>query len=121
MGNIINYIKKHNPNVFSLMTSLLLALWFNGVSGLLHDLVPNKNTNIYLLLMVFPLFIFLLDNGNLNELNSMPDAYPINAAIYAQNPEFLTNRKSSLINNIKIPTSIPSQIPMRVPISVPIK
>ena len=89
MGSAISYVKKHNPNLYSLMTSLLLALWFNGVSGILHELIPNKNTNTYLLLMAFPLFIFLLDNGKLDELYHIPNVYPINAAIYAQNPGLL--------------------------------
>lgn len=79
MANFLTYYKKHNPNLYSLMVSLLLSLWYNGISGLLNHYWPNRTLVISAIFLIIPIIIFLTDDGQLNELYVPPSInYPIN-------------------------------------------
>lgn len=81
MTNFLSYYKKYHQNLYSLIVSLLLATWYNGVSGLLNYYLPNRGPFISIILLIIPLFIFLMDDGKLNELYLPPGIqYPIIAS-----------------------------------------
>lgn len=73
MANFLSYYKKNNPNLYSLLVSLLLALWYNGISGILNYYWPNKGPALSIVFLMLPLLIFLTDDGHLNELYKPPD------------------------------------------------
>lgn len=81
MANFLSYYKKHNSNLYSLIVSLLLALWYNGITGILNYYLPNRGLFISTFLLVIPITIFLTDDGHLDELYAPPQmAYPILAS-----------------------------------------
>ena len=75
--NFLTYYKVTNPNLYSLMVSVLLAVWYNGISGLLNHYFPNRGLMLSLVLLIIPLTVFLLDDGDLGELYHIPNVnYP---------------------------------------------
>jgi len=81
----LSSIKYFNENIYSLAVSLLLALWFNGVSGLINYYLPNRGLAISIVLLLIPLVVFLSDNGKLDELYKPPNIeYPILASTVQQ-------------------------------------
>ncbi len=74
MPHFIEKVKDFSPNMHSLLVSFLLALWYNGIAGLLNHYIPNRGLTISLILMSIPLIIFLSDDGKLNELYKSPNA-----------------------------------------------
>ena len=75
--NFLTYYKITNPNLYSLLISMLLAVWYNGISGLLNYYFPNRGPGMSLVLLIIPLTVFLLDDGDLGELYSIPKVnYP---------------------------------------------
>ncbi len=68
MANFLTYYKKHNPNMYSLLVSFFLALWYNGISGLLNYYWPNRGPALSVIFLLVPLLIFLTDDGHLDEL-----------------------------------------------------
>jgi hypothetical protein len=72
MANFLTYLKKHNINLYSLVVSLLLALWYNGIAGLLNYWIPVRGPLISSILLLIPIVILLTDDGNLNELYNAP-------------------------------------------------
>lgn len=78
MANFLTYYKKYNPNLYSLMVSLLLALWYNGISGMLNYYWPVRGPHISFVFLLLPIILFLSDDGQLNELYAPPGIqYPI--------------------------------------------
>lgn len=73
MANIIAYYRKHHHTIYSLIVSVLLALWFNGITGLLNYFLPDRGLYLSLLIALIPLIIFLIDDGNLDELYKPPE------------------------------------------------
>jgi len=79
MANFLTYYKKYNPNLYSLLVSLLLALWYNGISGMLNYYWPTRGPYISVVFLLLPIILFLTDDGHLDELYKPPGiAYPIN-------------------------------------------
>ena len=77
MVNFLTYFKKFNPNMYALTVSVLLAMWYNGISGLINYLFPERGFYLGLALLVIPLAIFLTDDGNLDEIyQPVDDQYP---------------------------------------------
>lgn len=70
MANFLTYLKKNNGNIYSLMVSILLISWYNGLVGILNFFFPGRGLLVALLLVVIPLLVFLTDDGNLDELYS---------------------------------------------------
>ena len=81
MTNFLSHYKKYNPNLYSLMVSLLLAIWYNGVTGIINYYLPNRGPFISIFLIMVPIFVFLTDDGRLNELYAPSNIqYPILAS-----------------------------------------
>ena len=72
MPNFLTYSKKYNPNMYSLLVSFFLALWYNGISGLLNYYWPNRGPALSVIFLLIPLLIFLTDDGHLDELYRAP-------------------------------------------------
>lgn len=79
MANFLTYYKKHNPNMYSLLVSFFLALWYNGISGMLNYYWPNRGPALSIIFLLIPLLIFLTDDGHLNELYRAPSDDKSNA------------------------------------------
>jgi hypothetical protein len=85
MVNFLSYYKKNNPNIYSLLVSFFLAVWYNGISGLLNYYFPVRGISLSILFLIIPLMIFLTDDGQLNELYSQPvDGFEADNANIAQ-------------------------------------
>ena len=65
--SFLTYYKVTNPNLYSLIVSVLLAVWYNGVYGLLNYYFPHRGLGISLILLMIPLIVFLSDDGELSE------------------------------------------------------
>lgn len=88
MVNFLTYYKVTNPNVYALMVSMLLAIWYNGIAGLINYYWPVRGPFISLIFLILPLIIFLSDDGKLDELVSVPNiTFPINSAAVASIPQ----------------------------------
>jgi hypothetical protein len=86
MANFLTYYKKNNPNLYSLLVSLLLALWYNGISGMLNYYWPSRGPKISIIFLVIPVILFLTDDGQLDELYATPGInYPISMKENNQN------------------------------------
>lgn len=68
MPNFLTYYKKHNSNIYSLLVSLLLAFWYNGIAGLINYYLPNRGPFISVVFLIIPIIMFLTDDGHLDEL-----------------------------------------------------
>lgn len=86
MANFLTYYKKHNRNIYSLLVSILLALWYNGIAGLLNYYWPERGPALSIIFMSLPLLIFLTDDGHLDELYNPPSSSTI-ANITATNQD----------------------------------
>lgn len=92
MTNFLSYYKNYNKNLYSLIVSLLLAFWYNGITGIINYYLPNRGPYISIILMMLPLFIFMTDDGKLNELYAPPNIqYPILAS--TQHFQNIQNKK----------------------------
>lgn len=65
---MLSYLRKYHRNIYSIIISFLLAVWFNGVSGLVTIWFPHKNVIISLMLMIIPILILMTDDGTLNAM-----------------------------------------------------
>ncbi|QKF94605.1 hypothetical protein QKU48_gp1147 [Fadolivirus algeromassiliense] len=78
MFSPLSYLKKNNQNLYSLVVSLLLALWYNGISGLINHYMPNRGPMLSITLLIIPLAMFLSDDGHLDELYKPAEIqYPV--------------------------------------------
>jgi hypothetical protein len=95
MANIIAYFRQHHHTIYSLIVSLLLVLWYYGVTGILNHFMPERGLYLSILIAVIPLTIFIIDDGNLDELYKQPNKnYPAIATTMnlADIPEKFTDR-----------------------------
>lgn len=105
MANFLTYFKKNNPNMYSLIVSLLLALWYNGISGLINHYMPNRGPILSFSLLMIPLTIFLTDDGHLDELYLPSNIqYPViissqapSAKVVANNNGFAAKRTEKFV------------------------
>lgn len=96
MANFLTYYKKHNSNLYSLVVSLLLALWYNGISGILNHYYPQRGPILSIIFMVIPLIVFLTDDGRLNELYEPPSIeYPIGQKVDIAIPAIISSSNPS--------------------------
>lgn len=77
MPNFLSYYKKNNPNIYSLLVSVLLAVWYNGISGLLNYYWPSRGPTLSIIFLCIPLIVFLTDDGHLDELYRPPTSYKV--------------------------------------------
>jgi len=85
MANFLTALKVSSPNMYCLIVSLLLAVWYNGIAGLLNYLFPDRGIVLSLLLIMIPIVIFLTNDGALNELYAYPKDAKDNIHIAAGN------------------------------------
>jgi hypothetical protein len=69
---MLNILKKQYPNIYVIIISLAVALWFSGCNRLIDHFSPNNVEN-GLLLCVISLIIVYMDDGKLNELHNADD------------------------------------------------
>jgi hypothetical protein len=94
MSNFITNLKKNHTNIYALVVSLLLAVWYNGISGLITVLFPNRGMSLSIIMLIVPVVFFLLEDGKLEELYKAPNVeYPVMASAYeAQKKEKFNNK-----------------------------
>ena len=68
MANFLTKLKKKYKNLHSLTVSLLLAIWYNGISSLINLWFPGRGFSIIMIMLLLPLVIFLIEDGGLDEL-----------------------------------------------------
>ncbi len=95
MFNPLSYLKKNHQNLYSLLVSLLLALWYNGIAGLINYYMPNRGPLLSFSLLIIPLVVFLSDDGYLDELYKPTDIqYPVITTTAAQSSNTASARRS---------------------------
>jgi hypothetical protein len=92
MGIILD-LKHNKPNLYSLLISLMLSLWYNGVSGMLNHFVPDRGFKISLILLLLPLLFLLSDDGSLSELYNGNSAKAGQITTIAVNDDSRNNRR----------------------------
>lgn len=70
MANFLTYCKSNHPNIYSLLVSILLVMWYNGAIGVINFLFPVRGLAISILLILIPITVFLTDDGKLDEMHS---------------------------------------------------
>lgn len=81
MANFLSYYRKYYPNIYALMVSVLLSLWYTGLTGLFNYYFPNRGPALSLIFLIIPLAIFIGDDNKLDELYKIGDANPSNPAV----------------------------------------
>lgn len=64
------YISLRNkyPNTYIVIISVLVTLWFQGMTRIIDKLFPNKSLKINMWLMVIPLLLMYFGDGRLEEI-----------------------------------------------------
>lgn len=68
---MINYIKNNYKNLYIILVSFMIGLWFNGISKLVHYVFPHKNISEILILLFVPVVFFYIDDNSLSELYNL--------------------------------------------------
>ena len=84
---MLSILKKSVPNLYILIVAIAVSLWFEGINVIISHIIPNKTLNTGFLLCVIALFIFYLDDGNLNELYNLNTSTTAAAAISSKSGE----------------------------------
>lgn len=83
----LSSLQHNHANIYSLIVSLLLAVWYNGISGAINYYLPERGPFILFLMLTIPLVVFLIDDGNLDELYTAPNIkYPILSGVMGNQP-----------------------------------
>lgn len=77
MANFLTYYRKNHPNLYALIVSVLLSLWYNGLTGIFNHYFPNRGPVLSLIFLIIPLAVFLGDDNKLDELYKIGDANPV--------------------------------------------
>ncbi len=77
---MLKIIKKEFPNLYIIIISLAIAIWFSGCSRLIDNLVDDTLKS-GILLCSLSLFILYLDDGKLDELHDKDNNVNTAAAI----------------------------------------
>ena len=79
---VLSYLKDLNQNVYSMVVSVLLVLWFNGISGILNYYYPTRGPLISVILLIIPAVLFYMGDGNLDKLYKQHNIeYPILSSV----------------------------------------
>ena len=74
---MIKFLKKHMPNIYKIIVAIAICIWFDGINMITHSfLTPSRNVGI--LFCCISLFIFIMDDGSLNELHNIPEKHDPN-------------------------------------------
>lgn len=65
---MIKQLKASMPNVYILIVAISISLWFEGIGIITRYLIPGRDIHTGLLMCGIALTVFLMDDGNLNEL-----------------------------------------------------
>lgn len=65
---MLSQLKSSAPNLYILIVAVGISVWFEGVATVVRHFVPNRDLKAGIMMCLFALGIFLLDDGNLNEL-----------------------------------------------------
>ena len=65
---MISYIKANYQNIYILLVSLMIGIWFNGINRIINFCFPGKTLLISIILCIIPITFFLLDDGIISEL-----------------------------------------------------
>ncbi|ARF09943.1 hypothetical protein Indivirus_6_9 [Indivirus ILV1] len=85
MANFLTYYRNHHQNLYALIISVLLSLWYNGLTGIFNYYFPNRGPALSLIFLIIPLAIFLGDDNKLDELYKVGDANPVTNITAASN------------------------------------
>jgi len=66
---MMNMLKNNLPWLYQIIIAIGIALWFDGVNMIARTFV-SPTRNVGLIFCGIALFIFLLDDGRLNELHN---------------------------------------------------
>jgi len=76
MTNFLTWHRINHPNIYALMVSVLLSLWYTGLTGIFNYYFPNRGPALSLIFLMIPLIIFLGDDNKLDELHKIGDINP---------------------------------------------
>lgn len=68
---MMNFIKRKYENLYIILVSLMIGIWFNGIASLINYFFPNKNLIIIIILCTVPIIFFYLDDFSLSELHKI--------------------------------------------------
>lgn len=72
---MLNYLREKMPNVYIVLTTIAIVVWFRTWSALLDMAIPKQNAWFYYLLSGFVAMIFLYINDfSLSELHQIDSA-----------------------------------------------
>ena len=64
----IKFKKKH-PNIYIVIISICIVMWFRGITGIIDVLfVPSNKIFYFLIISLFPLLILYMDDFSFSEL-----------------------------------------------------
>lgn len=84
---MISKIKFLYPNVYAIIVAIAITFWFNGV-GLIISKIGKNNISKGVILSLFALTIFYLDDGKLSELYNHSDNQSTRNAAAVVGPAF---------------------------------
>ena len=61
-------IQERYPNIYIIIISILVTIWFQGMTRIIQHIFPDKNIYYNLLLMIVPAFILYVGDGRLDEI-----------------------------------------------------
>ena len=79
--NPLIFLKYKYKNLYIILVSLLIAVWFNSIYRILNSIIPsNAPLYIPIIMCIFVIFIFYADNRLIDELYRYDIVYPISAS-----------------------------------------
>lgn len=67
---MLGYLRKYYPNCYSVVIALILLIWYNGIAGVLNQILPDRSPIVSAVLIIIPILILLTDDGTLKHLYS---------------------------------------------------
>lgn len=69
--SLINRLKSKNKNIYIIISSILIIIWWNIIWRICDAYIPKK---YFLYVGLFILLFFYMDDNSLSELYDVPDA-----------------------------------------------
>lgn len=69
-SSVYSNIKHKFPNFYIVCISILVTIWFQGMSRLINGFFPNNGISGNLLLMIVPALLLYFGDGKLEEIYS---------------------------------------------------
>lgn len=61
-------IRERYPNGYIIIISILVTLWFQGMTRIIDKLFPNKSFRLNVCLMIVPVILMYFGDGRLEEI-----------------------------------------------------